>query len=215
MGNFKSIHKLGKDEFKIKKSTFISMAAPVKNEEDANKFIEKNREIYPDANHNCYAYVIGEEKLIQKASDDGEPSQSAGIPILEVIKREDLTDICLVVNRYFGGIKLGKSGLSRAYAKGAKKAIDDGIIVEKVLSKLVKLTVDYQFLGIVENYLLTNEYYIKDKKYTENVDIFIIIEDGDYDKILRDLNNLLSANFFMEGLDDFYLSCKEGKLIIE
>ncbi|MDY6065346.1 MAG: YigZ family protein [Finegoldia sp.] len=163
MGNYKSIHRIGKDEINIKKSNFISLAAPVKTEEEANEFIEENRRTYKDANHNCYAYVLGEEKLIQKAGDDGEPSQSAGLPILEVIKREDLTDVCVVVNRYFGGIKLGKGGLSRAYAHGAKACLDDGLIVDKVLCLDVKLTIAYQFLGMVENYLLNEKYYIKDK----------------------------------------------------
>ncbi len=111
------------NSFVEKKSEFIGYISPVKNEDEAIDFINKIRKKHPDATHNCYAYILAGTE-IARFSDDGEPGGTAGMPILEVIKREGLSGVCIVVTRYFGGILLGAGGLVRAYAKGAKIAID-------------------------------------------------------------------------------------------
>lgn len=120
---YKTIKGFASDSFVEKKSEFIGYISPVSSEEEAQSFISEIKKKHPDATHNCYAYILqGTE--IARFSDDGEPSGTAGMPMLEVIKREGLTGVCVVVTRYFGGILLGAGGLVRAYTKGAKIAID-------------------------------------------------------------------------------------------
>ncbi|NLE06207.1 MAG: DUF3795 domain-containing protein, partial [Crenarchaeota archaeon] len=130
MSNYKSIHKYGRDEIIINKSKFIGTAAPVENEEEAVSFIESIRKEFKDATHNCYAYVIGENRNIQRYSDDGEPSGTAGMPILNVINQENLINVAVVVTRYFGGVLLGAGGLVRAYTKGCKIGLESGLVCD-------------------------------------------------------------------------------------
>jgi len=137
-------------EFEERKSVFIGYAKRVKTEEEAKEFVAKIKTMHKQATHNCSAYIVGENKGIQRYSDDGEPQGTAGIPILEVIKKNDLTDIAIVVTRYFGGILLGAGGLVRAYSKGASEAIKVGGIVEKVKGLEIKAKLDYDLLGKIQ-----------------------------------------------------------------
>ena len=139
---YKILYKEGEAEISEKKSRFIAHIAPAQTEEEAQAFIEKIKKQYWDARHNCWAYIIGQNKNIQRYSDDGEPQGTAGIPILEVIKKNDLTDCAVVVTRYFGGILLGAAGLTRAYTKGAVIAINAAGTVEKVLGLRIAIDVD-------------------------------------------------------------------------
>jgi uncharacterized YigZ family protein len=120
------------EEFEEKKSIFIGHAKRVYNEEDAKTFVSHIRNMHKQATHNVFAYIIGENKGIQRYSDDGEPQGTAGIPVIEVIKKNEVTDIAVVVTRYFGGVLLGAGGLVRAYSKAAAGAIKSAGIVEKV-----------------------------------------------------------------------------------
>src|SRR5690606_30234976 len=120
---------------------FIGYAMPVETEDEAVKFIEEIKTKHRDATHNVYAYVLGEDNNIQRYSDDGEPSGTAGIPALEVIKKEDLRNVAVVVTRYFGGKKLGTGGLIRAYTRGAKIGLEAGIIIDKILFRKVKVRI--------------------------------------------------------------------------
>ena len=129
----------GEQEIVVNKSRFIGYTVPVKSEEQALEFIQFTREEHKTASHNVYAYILGEIGQIQRFNDDGEPSGTAGIPVLEVIKKEGLRDVVVVVTRYFGGIKLGGGGLVRAYSKSAKLALDRGIIVDMVDRKSTRL----------------------------------------------------------------------------
>ena len=122
--SYKTVGAPGSQQFIINKSRFIGYAAPCKTEEEALAFLAQIREKHKDASHNCYAYVIGQNAGIARYSDDGEPSGTAGMPIIEVIKARQVVDVCVVVTRYFGGILLGAGGLVRAYAHGAKIAVD-------------------------------------------------------------------------------------------
>lgn len=124
ISSYKTVEKeFAEASFTEKKSEFIGYAARVETEEAAKSFIERIRRKHSDATHNCYAYLLKDSGL-SRFSDDGEPGGTAGMPILEVVKREGVCDVCIVVTRYFGGILLGAGGLVRAYAKGAKMALD-------------------------------------------------------------------------------------------
>ena len=172
MNNYKSVHKEGRDEIIINKSRFIGTACPVESEEEALEFIDRIKKEFKDATHNVYAYVIGENSNIQRFSDDGEPSGTAGIPVLNVIKQENLRNVAVVVTRYFGGVLLGAGGLVRAYTKGAKIALDSGIIVDKNLFYDVSFKIDYTLLGKMENELLKNIFTVIDKLYEDEMKEF-------------------------------------------
>jgi uncharacterized YigZ family protein len=120
---YKTLLKAGNDEIIIERSRFIGYAAPVSSEEEAMEFIDKIKNQHKDATHNVTAYVVGLHNEVQRYNDDGEPAGTAGVPILEVLKKEDLRNTVVVVTRYFGGIKLGAGGLIRAYTRGAKIAV--------------------------------------------------------------------------------------------
>ena len=130
-------------EFTEQKSRFICSAAPVKTAEEAMDFVRKCAAAFPGAHHNCYAYVLNPSGAEQKMSDGHEPQGTAGMPILEVIKRKGLTDCVFVVSRYFGGIKLGANGLIGAYTKSAADGVEAATIVKFVEARSISVTVDY------------------------------------------------------------------------
>src|SRR5690625_2171584 len=131
----------------IQKSRFIGHIKRTETEEEAQEFIRQIKKEHSQATHNCSAYLIGEYDQIQKANDDGEPSGTAGIPMLEVLKKNELKDTTVVVTRYYGGIKLGAGGLIRAYSKSTSTALQENGIVERQLMKHIAVTVDYHLLG--------------------------------------------------------------------
>jgi len=156
-------------EIVIKKSRFIGHARPVESEEEAISFIESIRKEHWSATHNCFAYMIGERDQIQKQSDDGEPSGTAGKPILEVIKNKGLKNVVVVVTRYFGGIMLGAGGLIRAYTDGAVVGIEAAQPVLKVLHQEVQLEVEYTWLGKLENELRNRQTVMGDTQFADKV----------------------------------------------
>lgn len=150
---YSTVRAQGSEEIVIKKSRFIGYAKPVETEEEAVQFIDEIKRLHRSATHNCSAYVVGERDQHQKASDDGEPSGTAGKPILEVIKHKGLKNVAVVVTRYFGGIMLGAGGLVRAYTDGAVAGIEAAGEIVQVLHREVFVDVDYTWYGKVENEL--------------------------------------------------------------
>lgn len=208
---YRTVHKYGKDEIIINKSRFIGHAMPIENEDDALEFIGKIKSEYRDATHNVYAYVLGEDNNIQRFNDDGEPSGTAGIPVLEVIKKENLRKVVVVVTRYFGGIKLGAGGLIRAYTKGAKIGLEAGIIVDKIPHRKIKIRINYTSYGMIENFLNQGGYIIDNIEYDDGVNIYVYIEHKDLEAFTIKINNLTSGTAIIEHLDDEYISLKDGK----
>jgi uncharacterized YigZ family protein len=201
---YKTLLKSREAEIVIEKSRFIGYCAPVSSEDEALKFIEKIKAKHSDATHNVSAYCIGLENTIQRYNDDGEPSGTAGIPVLEVIKKEQLTNIVIVVTRYFGGIKLGGGGLIRAYTKGAKIAIDAGQIISKKLHKIIQVSINYPLLGKVQNEIMQTGYPIKEIKYEELVHLSIYVPLNEREKVIRQLIEWTNANCeISEGENEF------------
>ncbi|NYB76027.1 YigZ family protein [Sedimentibacter hydroxybenzoicus DSM 7310] len=213
MGNYKSVHKIGRDEIIINKSKFIGTSVPVENEEEALSFIDSVRKEFKDASHNCYAYVIGENKNIQRYSDDKEPSGTAGMPILNVINQENLINTAVVVTRYFGGVMLGAGGLVRAYTKGAKISLESGIIVERNLYYDVSFNLDYTLLGKMDNDLQKNNIIIKDKIYLETVKYSLLIKDDGIENIRTLLNEITNGKIDINIGHPAYYSVADGKII--
>ncbi len=211
---YRTIYKKGVDEIIINKSRFIGYSLPIDNEDDALSFIEEIKTLHRDATHNVYGYVLGDDNSVQRYSDDGEPNGTAGIPVLEVIKKEDLRNVVVVITRYFGGIKLGTGGLIRAYTKGAKIGIEAGIIVDKVLFKKMKVRVDYTLYGKVENYLKNNGIIIEDTIYDDAVNIILYIDYEKYNSFINIMEDLTSGTVIVKDLGEEYLLIKNGKRLI-
>ncbi|KAA9022067.1 YigZ family protein [Niallia endozanthoxylica] len=169
----------GEHEIVIQKSRFIAHVMRAETEEDAQEFIQKIKKEHWNATHNCSAYLIGEHDQIQKANDDGEPSGTAGVPILEVLKKKHLKDTVVVVTRYFGGIKLGAGGLIRAYGKATSEGIEATGVVERKLMRVMATKIDYTWLGKVENELRSSIYEIKEIHYLDQVEIETYVEEAD------------------------------------
>lgn len=165
----------GQCEQTIQKSRFIGFVRRVESEEAAQQFIAEIKKQHHDATHNCSAYMIGEHNQIQKANDDGEPSGTAGVPILEVLKKRNLKDTAVVVTRYFGGIKLGAGGLIRAYSSTTSIGLDATGIVERKRMQQIAITVDYPLLGKLENELRNNGYLIDTIDYLEQVTFHVLV----------------------------------------
>ncbi|MBU5300293.1 YigZ family protein [Clostridium sporogenes] len=200
-----TIKNFGKDEFEEKKSTFIGRAKRVYTEEEAKDFINKVKGEEKEARHNVYAYVIGENMGIQRYSDDGEPQGTGGIPVLDVIKKNEVTDIAIVVTRYFGGILLGKGGLVRAYSKGAAVAIKDAGIVEKVKGKSIIFIVEYDALGKIQYLFEQNLWHIENIEYTEKVSLTMFCEVNIISTIEKKVLEITNGNCkIIKGDENFY-----------
>ncbi|CEG22212.1 IMPACT family member YigZ [Planococcus massiliensis] len=171
--NYKTIGNGKESEITIQKSRFIAHAKRAETEKEALEFIDSIKAQHKSANHNCSAYMIGEHDSIQKANDDGEPSGTAGVPMLEVLKKQGLKDTVVVVTRYFGGIKLGGGGLIRAYGKATTEAIAAAGVVERRLHCLMNVQVDYTWLGKIENEIRQSDFPLKEILYTEGVELLI------------------------------------------
>lgn len=162
----------GEHEIVIERSKFVAQITRATTEEEAQAFIQEIKKKHWDATHNCSAYLIGEHNQIQKANDDGEPSGTAGVPMLEVLKKRDLKDTVVVVTRYFGGIKLGAGGLIRAYGKAVSEGLNAIGVVERRLMRIMHTKIDYTWLGKIENELRSHPSFIlKEIHYLENVEV--------------------------------------------
>ncbi|HBH2530287.1 TPA: YigZ family protein [Clostridioides difficile] len=214
MSNYRTLHEFGTDEITIEKSVFIGYAKPIKSEEEALEFINEIKKKHKDATHNVWAYTVGKNMNIQRYSDDGEPQGTAGIPTLEVIKKEDLRDVVVVVTRYFGGTKLGAGGLVRAYTKAAKLGLEAGKIIYKVMYQEVKVKIDYTQLGKVQNELMNLGYFIKDTVYEDNVEIVVYSRLEDVEKLSEKMIDITSGTGKIVLGEEFYLSEQNGEILI-
>ncbi len=196
-------------EFQEKKSTFIGYIKRVNTEEEAKNFVNEIKSMHKEATHNVYAYIVGENKGIQRYSDDGEPQGTAGIPVLEVIKKNDLTDVAVVVTRYFGGILLGGGGLIRAYSKGASSAIEEAGIVEKVKGLKLRFTLEYDLIGKIQYLCGTNNWHIEDTIYTDKVELSLLTEVENKETIIAAFVEATSGKVTICEEDEEYLF-KEG-----
>ncbi|MCP3028092.1 YigZ family protein [Halobacillus sp. A5] len=190
---YTTVKKQGQHEINIQKSRFIGYIQRCETEEEAQEFIQSIKNKHPDANHNCSAYMIGEHDLIQKANDDGEPSGTAGVPMLEVLKRMKVKDTAVVVTRYFGGIKLGGGGLIRAYSTTTSEAVKATGIVKRELMRELIVNVDYSLLGKLENELRNSKYHIKKVHYLEKVELEVYVKKNEIGEFEGWMTNLTSG----------------------
>ncbi|MGG5358977.1 MULTISPECIES: YigZ family protein [unclassified Enterococcus] len=197
---YRTVKENGEVEIEIKKSRFICSLRRVTTEEEAKQFIQEKKKEHWKANHNCSAMIIGEKSEILRSSDDGEPSGTAGIPMLEVLKQNQLINVSAVVTRYFGGIKLGTGGLIRAYTQSVAQALKEIGIVEGTLQQELFIQITYPQLGKVENFLTLKNHTVKETLYTDNVTVVCLIDENELSVVKEELTDLLNGQVqFDEG----------------
>ena len=176
MGELYSLYRGGSGEIEEKKSRFIANIAPAATVEEANDFIARIKKQYWDAKHNCSALIVGKAGENVRSSDDGEPSGTAGRPMLEVLMGEGLTDVVVVVTRYFGGTLLGTGGLIRAYQAAVKEGLKNCCILKKLDGVRLKTVCDYTDYGKLQFICSKNNYYIEQTDYSDKLNISILLE---------------------------------------
>ena len=205
MPNYKTITTGAEAEYEIQRSRFLTHTAHVETEQEAQDFIRTIKKKYFDARHNCSAWILGAKSSLQKSNDDGEPGGTAGNPILEALKKNELTDIVIVVTRYFGGIKLGAGGLIRAYGHAAVLGIEASTVVQAVLFRRTAVTMDYTLLGSAENLLRQKKIRIEDKVYAEKVKLILLLEKDTAENVLEAITDLTAGTAVLEELGETYV----------
>lgn len=207
MINFKTIAdgEIFSAAYEVNKSKFLAHVKHVESEEAAREFVLMIRKKYFDATHNCSAWILGERGDKQKSNDDGEPGGTAGNPILETIKKNELTNCAIVVTRYFGGIKLGAGGLIRAYSHTAALGINAAKIVQMTAFSKLSLTLEYNFLATVENYLRNKKIRVVGTDYADVVTLELLLLPAQVEPFIIELNDLTAANFLCEELGEISL----------
>lgn len=205
LASYFTVKGYGEHEIVIQKSRFIAYVNRVTTEADAQAFIEKIKKKHWDAAHNCSAYLIGETDHIQKANDDGEPSGTAGVPMLEVLKKRGLKDTVVVVTRYFGGIKLGAGGLIRAYGSSTSEGLNATGIVERKLMQIFHTKVDYTWLGKLENELHSSRYLIKEINYLDHVEIQTYVASAEADQFITWMTDMTNGQAEIDKGEQEYL----------
>lgn len=199
--NYLTIGKTGQHELIIKKSKFICSLARTETVEEAQEFIEQVSKKYHDATHNTYAYTLGLNDNQVKASDNGEPSGTAGIPELKALQLMKLKNVTAVVTRYFGGIKLGAGGLIRAYSNSVTEAAQNIGVVKCVMQQLIQFSIPYNRIDEINHYLEENRISIASQEYITNVTIQIYLDLDQIQKVEDSLINLLSGKVEFNKLD--------------
>ncbi|MED1747409.1 MULTISPECIES: YigZ family protein [Bacillus] len=212
LNRFLTVKSRGEHEIVIEKSRFICHIQRAVSEEEAQAFIQSIKKQHWNATHNCSAYLIGEHDMIQKANDDGEPSGTAGVPMLEVLKKRKLKDTVVVVTRYFGGIKLGAGGLIRAYGKSVSEAINHVGIVERCLMRTMHTTIDYTWLGKVENELRASSFQLKEIHYAENVIFETYVEETQTEQFIEWMTELTNGKSVTKEGELIYLEKDIGPI---
>lgn len=208
MNEYKTVEFENSDEFVEKRSRFIGHVKPVKTQQEAVSFIHLVKSKYWDATHNVYAYVLRENNIC-RSSDDGEPSGTAGVPVLDVLLKENLVDVCVVVTRYFGGTLLGAGGLVRAYSHGSKIAVDSGHIITMATCKILSVSVDYSFYDRM-NLLLENAgASIIDSEFTDAVKIKFSLKSDLVNILSEKLTEMSNGKYRLEELGEEFAKVNE------
>ncbi len=214
INKYKTIYKGASGEFDVKKSKFIGTIMPASTEEEALSFIDKMKKKYYDANHNCYAYIIAGDNEISRFNDDGEPSRTAGMPMLDILVGEELKNVVAVVTRYFGGIHLGTGGLVRAYSDATRIALENCKIIEKQKGRKINVRMDYTSHGKIQYILSEENIPILDTNYTELVDMTYISPVGKDNMIQKKLMEVTAGTVDIRPGNDLYFASYSGKLLL-
>lgn len=210
---YKTIYEGGEGEIVEKKSRFIATVRPVESEEEALAFLEEMKKKYWDARHNCYVYSVGMNREFTRCSDDGEPSGTAGRPMLDVVLGEDIYNVAVVVTRYFGGVLLGTGGLVRAYSK----AVQEGLAASKVILKqkgiALKITTDYTGIGKIQYIAGERNIPILDSEYTDKVVMKLLVPVQDVGSVQKAVTEGTNGRAEIEKDQELYYAVIDGKVM--
>lgn len=202
---YKTLKQRADDQFIVNKSRFIGYAAPCQSEEEALAFLKQIREKHKDATHNCYAYIIGRNMGIMRYNDDGEPGGTAGMPIIETMKKVGVTDCCVVVTRYFGGILLGAGGLVRAYRKGCVVALNAAQVVNMIPSTRFLMEVPYPMWDKVRYAMKDMPLQMEDTAFSTAVEATVLVRTEDLESVQMKLTQVTDAKAeFLTVDESFY-----------
>lgn len=210
----KAVYQSGCAEIVEKKSRFIAHVASVSSVEEAQEYIERIRKEYWDARHNCFAFSVGEKNPVTRCSDDGEPGGTAGKPILEVIQGSGISNIVIVVTRYFGGTLLGTGGLVRAYTEASRAGIADAVVVEKTEGLRMKLQTEYTDLGKIQYILARNQVITEQTDYTDKVEMQILFPEEDRAVLWDALREATGGRISVKEEEPVYYGVAEEKIIL-
>ena len=216
--SYKTVKKDAFAEMEIKKSRFLAHIAEVRSEEEAEALIKETRKKYYDASHSCSAYILNSDKGIRHSSDDGEPSGTAGKPILDVISGAGLSNVIVIVTRYFGGTELGTGGLVRAYSGATAEVLKNSEIVEVTDARLTEFVIDYGLLPKLQHICMELGIIIYETEYFEKVKISVLITEKASGKIFKELIEITAGmldenSVVKEEQVNFYTEA--GKVILE
>lgn len=210
----KTVYRGSSAEIVEKKSRFIGDVFPVTSEEEALEYLEKVKKQYWDARHHCWAYVIGETQVQERFSDDGEPSGTAGKPILEVIRGQKLTNTLVVVTRYFGGTLLGTGGLVRAYTKSSQEALKVSTIISRISGVKLKITTDYTGIGKIQYILAQRSIPTLHTEYTDKVEVYVLASDEEEPFLRSEITEGTNGQALIEKEMDCRFAEVEGEYLI-
>lgn len=210
----KIVYEGGEGEIVEKKSRFIATVRPISSEEEATAFINEMKKKYWDARHNCSAFTIGEHHETCRCSDDGEPSQTAGRPMLDVLLKEDIHNVAVVVTRYFGGTLLGTGGLVRAYQKATQEGLAASQVIDRQLGKELKIGTDYTGMGKIQYLLGKRSLPILDTIYSDKVELMVLVPIEETGALEKEIIEATNATADISWREDKFFAIVEKKLII-
>ena len=211
---YRTVYEGGEGELTEKKSRFIATVRPVKEEEEALAFIEEMKKKYWDARHNCYAYTVGANRENTRCSDDGEPSQTAGRPMLDVLLGEGLYDTAVVVTRYFGGILLGTGGLVRAYQGAVRAGLAASRMIEKVRAVKLEVVTDYTGYGKLQYLAAQKNYAVSDTTFTDAVTMLLLIPSEEEKRAREEIIEASNGRAQISKAGECYFAKSGGEILI-
>ncbi|MGN0362467.1 MAG: YigZ family protein [Bilifractor sp.] len=212
-----TIYKSGEGRYEEKKSVFIASVRHVTDADEAAAFVDEIKKKNWDARHNCYAWILGKDGSMMKASDDGEPSGTAGRPILDVLQGAGLTDVCMVVTRYFGGVLLGTGGLVRAYTQAARDGIGKSVCIEKKYGVILEICTDYTGSGKIQ-YLIGQEQdklHLLQSDFSDVVRFQVILPVSDRENFEKKIVEATSARADIREIGHTWYGVADGKVLTE
>lgn len=212
--SYKILYQGGEGEIEEKKSRFIATIRPVETEEEAMGLIEEVRKKYWDARHHCSAWVLGERRQQTRCNDDGEPAQTAGRPMLDVLLGEEVTNVCAVVTRYFGGTLLGTGGLVRAYSGAVKEGLSHCRILEKRLGRRLEIVTDYNGIGKIQYLTAQLGITTLDTVYTDQVTVTLLVPAAEEEALVRQITEKTSGRAQIRPGDQLYYGILDKEVIL-
>ena len=213
MGEYRFVYRAGQGEITEKKSRFIAAVQPVTTPEEALAFVAEKKKEYWDARHNCYAYVTGARQEQMRCSDDGEPSGTAGRPMLDVLLGEEITNVIVIVTRYFGGTLLGTGGLVRAYSKAVQEGLANSRIIDKKYGVRMEIQSDYNGIGKIQYLLAEDKVPVLDTEYTDKVTMQVLLPKGQVEQMKAKITEGTNGRARMREVEDLYFAVLDGEIL--